>query len=128
MVEYKKFYQMELWKEAFELQKQIFEITKEFPMKEEYGLISQLNRSANSILANLAESYGRYHYLDKIRVLYIVRGELEETQSHIIVAKSRNYITREKQVELVNKYEGVKMKVNKYISNLLQQNKNNGEK
>lgn len=122
MVEYKKFYQMELWKEAFELQKQIFEITKDFPNKEEYGLISQLNRSSNSVLANLAESHGRYHYLDKIRVLYIVRGEIEETQSHVIVAKSRNYIIREKQIELVNKYEEVKMKVNKYINNLIQQN------
>ncbi len=125
MVEYKKFYQMDLWKEAFELQKQVFEITKDFPNKEEYGLTSQLNRSTNSVLANLAESHGRYYFLDKIRVLYIVRGELEETQSHIIVAKSRNYILREKQVELVNKYEGVKMKVNKYINNLIQQNKNN---
>ena len=66
--------------------------------------------------------------MDKIRVLYIVRGEIEETQSHIIVAKSRNYISREKQVELVNKYEGVKMKVNKYINNLVQQNKNNNKK
>lgn len=128
MAEYKKFYQMELWKEAFELQKQIFEITKDFPNKEEYGLISQLNRSSNSILANLAESHGRYHYLDKIRVLYIVRGEIEETQSHVIVAKSRNYIIREKQIELVNKYEEVKMKVNKYISNLIQQNKNDNKK
>ena len=128
MVEYKKFYQMDLWQEAFELQKQIFEITKDFPNKEEYGLTSQFNRSANSVLANLAEPHGRYHFLDKIRVLYIVRGEIEETQSHIIVAKSRNYISREKQVELVNKYEGVKMKVNKYINNLVQQNKNNNKK
>lgn len=128
MAEYKKFYQMELWKEAFELQKQIFEITKDFPNKEEYGLINQLNRSSNSILANLAESHGRYHYLDKIRVLYVVRGEIEETQSHVIVAKSRNYIIREKQIELVNKYEEVKMKVNKYISNLIQQNKNDNKK
>lgn len=124
MEDYKKFYQMDLWKDAFELQKEVFEIVKNFPNNEEFGLISQLNRSTNSILANLAEAHGRYYFLDKIRVLYISRGEIQEVQSHLMVANSRAYITREREVELIAKYEKIKMKINKYISSLYTQNKN----
>jgi four helix bundle protein len=124
MKEYQKFYQMDLWKDSFELQKEVFEITKGFPRSEEYSLTSQLNRSTNSVLANLAEAHGRYSYLDKIRVLYIARGEIEETQSHLIVAESRKYISRQQEVEFVEKYEKVKMKINKYINFLFQKNRN----
>ncbi len=120
--EYKKFYEMDLWKKAQELQKKIFELTKNYPRTEEYGLISQSNRSTASVLANLAEAHGRYHFADKIRVLYIVRGEIEETQSHLIVATSRNYISKNESTKLIKNYEEVKMKVNNYISSLYRQN------
>lgn len=123
MEEHKKFYQMDLWKEAFQLQKEIYEIIKNFPKSEEYGLVSQLNRSTNSICANLAESHGRYYFLDKIRVLYIVRGEIEETQSHLIVAMSRGLVERKAGVKLVERYEKVKMSANNYINSLYKQKK-----
>lgn len=120
--EYKKFYEMDLWKKAQELQKEVFELTKNYPRAEEYGLVSQSNRSTASVLANLAEAHGRYHFADKIRVLYIVRGEIEETQSHLIVATSRGYVSKDISTKLITNYEEVKMKVNNYISSLYKQN------
>ena len=113
---YKKFYEDELWKESYELQKEVFNLTQTFPKDECYGLISQLNKSSNSVCANIAEEHGRYFFADKIRVLYIVRGELQETQSHLIVSQSRNYISKEKCTELVNQYERVQMKLNGRIN------------
>jgi four helix bundle protein len=118
---YHKFYEMEIWKERFGLQKEIFELTRSFPKDEKYGLISQINDSSNSVIANIAESHGRYHFADKIRVLYIVRGEIEETQSHLLVASSRNYCLREQSVLIINKYEKLKMKLNSYISSISNQ-------
>jgi len=116
MAVYQKFYEMEMWKEAFNLQKEVFELTSTFPKDERYGLISQINNSSNSIVANIAESHGRYHFADKIRVLYIVRGELSETQSHLIVAASRKYITEIVCTKLVSDYETLKIKINNAIS------------
>jgi len=118
---YKKFYEMDIWKDGYELQKEIFELVKVFPKEEVYGLISQFNRSANSILANIAEAHGRYHYADRIRVLYISRGEIEETQSHLLVASSRGYITEDKAFSFIERYENLKKKVNGYINNLSQE-------
>ena len=42
-------------------------------------------------MANIAEGYGRYHYLDSLRFFYIARGSLTETISHIITAHDLKY-------------------------------------
>ena len=121
---YKKFYETTIWREANNLQKELFFLTKNFPKTEIHALINQINRSTNSICANIAESHGRFYYLDKIRVLYIVRGELEETQSHLIVACSRGYITKEVSTSFIKRYELLKMDLNKYINTLYNQKDN----
>ncbi len=113
---YKKFYQMDIWIEAYNLGKEVFDLTSNFPREEKYGLVDQLNRSSNSVTANIAEAHGRFYYADKVRVLYTVRGEIQETQSHLIVGKSRRYLEKEKCVILVGKYEKLKMKLNGYIA------------
>ena len=109
---YRRFYEDELWVEAYELQKQVFELTKKFPKEEKYGITSQLLNSSNSIMANIAEEHGRYHFADKIRVLYIVRGELYETQSHLICAVGRKYLENREIVELLNRYENLAKRLN----------------
>ena len=128
MKEYKKFYEMDIWRDAFRLQKQVYDLTRTNPKEEKYGLVSQTNDSANSVAANTAESHGRFYYADKIRVLYTVRGELEETQSHLMVAYSRGYIIQGTCNQLINDYEKLKKRVNNYISNLWnQKNEKDGE-
>lgn len=105
-----------MWQEAYKLQKEVFDITKKFPPDEKYGLKSQLNNSSNSIMANLAEEHGRYHYADKVRVLYITRGELEETQSHLICSVSRGYVLNQDCAALVSRYEQLKKRLNGRIN------------
>ncbi|MBU2542699.1 four helix bundle protein [Patescibacteria group bacterium] len=120
---YKKFYEEDDWLDAYELQKEVFELTGGFPRDEKFSLISQIHRSSNSVVANIAEAHGRFYFLDKVRVLYIVRGEIEETQSHIIVSQSRNYINKDRASELVGRYEEVKKKINGKISDFINKNK-----
>ena len=66
---YKSFKEMPVWKDAMEVAEEIFRLSEKFPKKEDYGLTSQLRRSALSISANIAEAYGRNHTLEKISTL-----------------------------------------------------------
>ncbi|MFH1947283.1 MAG: four helix bundle protein [Candidatus Magasanikbacteria bacterium] len=125
---YKKFYEEGDWQEAYELQKEIFELTSVFPTEEKFGLVNQMNKSTNSVVANIAEAHGRFYFMDKVRVLYIVRGEIEETQSHIIVSQSRDYVHKERAVKLISKYENLKKKINGKISDFVNKNNKNKEK
>ncbi|MBI3291018.1 four helix bundle protein [Candidatus Falkowbacteria bacterium] len=113
-----KFYELKIWQEGYALLMEIYDIASHFPTEERFALVSQIIRAANSIIANIAESHGRYHFTDKIRILYIARAELEETQSHLKVALGRNYIDEHKFSFLINRYEGLKVGVNKYINYL----------
>lgn len=113
-----KFCELNIWRKGHSLLMEVYEVTSYFPKEERFSLISQIIRSANSIIANIAEAHGRYYYADKIRVLYIARGELEETQSHLRVALGRKYINREVFDRLNEEYEGLARGVNKYINTL----------
>lgn len=65
-----------------------------------------------------AESHGRFNYADKARILYITRGEIIETRSHLAVAFGRKYISKEKFIELNSEYKQLTKNLNLYINNL----------
>lgn len=58
----------------------------------------QLTRATDSIGANIAESYGRFHFGDKINFLYYARGSLFETKYWLNRCLARNLISN-KQLE-----------------------------
>ncbi|MBT5338087.1 four helix bundle protein [Candidatus Falkowbacteria bacterium] len=117
----KSFSELRIWQQGHELLIEIYEITKGFPSWEKFCLIQQLIRAANSVIANIAESQGRYFFKDKVRVLYISRGELEEVRSHLCVAMSLKYISEEKWKHLDDSYQGLLVGLNSYINNLKSQ-------
>jgi hypothetical protein len=55
------------------------------PQTEKYNLDNQIRRAAVSITANIAEGYGRYHYLRRIQFYRISRGSLYELKDHLIM-------------------------------------------
>ncbi|MFZ2979250.1 MAG: four helix bundle protein, partial [Candidatus Magasanikiibacteriota bacterium] len=65
---YKDFHELQIWQDGYSLLMEIYIITELFPDFEKYSLVSQMTRSANSVIANIAESHGRYYFKDKVRV------------------------------------------------------------
>ena len=81
---YHSFEEMPVWQKAMDLANKIFELTEKLPKKEDYGLTSQIRRSALSVSGNIAEGFGRGHTKDKINFYYNSRGSLTETKNHLV--------------------------------------------
>ncbi len=73
-------------------------------MAEDYGLTSQIRRSALSVSANISEPFGREHTLDKLNFYYHSRGSLSETKSHLIYGTRVKYFNEFEFKELVRVY------------------------
>ena len=55
-------------------------------------MVSQILRSARSTTANIAEGYGRFHYLDNAKFCSNARGSCFETLDHLITANDEEMI------------------------------------
>ena len=89
-----------VWQRAHELVLKIYEITKDFPKDEQFGLTSQVRRAAVSIPSNIVEGKARGSNKDYNRFLMIARGSLEETKYQLLLAKDLKYIDQEKYKEI----------------------------
>ena len=85
------FRDLRVWKKAHELVLEIYKLTDGFPKQEMYSLTSQLRRSAVSIPANIAEGHKKSGLADKVRLLSIAQGSLEETRYYLILAQDLAY-------------------------------------
>ncbi len=75
----------------------------------------QMIRSIDSVGANIAEGYGRYHYLDKIRFYYNARGSLLEFKHWLDLFFERNIIKREEYNIFCNNYQQIAKLLNGLI-------------
>jgi four helix bundle protein len=92
----KEFTDLIAWQEAHKLVLQIYELTKEFPKDELFGLTSQIRRSAISITSNIAEGFGRQKYGEKIQFYYIAQGSITELKNQILIARDIKIISSRK--------------------------------
>ena len=89
---------------AFELQQEVFELTKSFPKEERYALTDQIRRASRSIGANLSEAWQKRRYVAHfVSKLTDADGEQAETQHWINSALACGYITEEQQNDLMEK-------------------------
>lgn len=98
---YRSFRDMPVWQVSMDIAVKVHALTDSLPRKEDYGLTSQIRRSALSISANITEGFGRKHVLDKINFYLHSRGSLTETQSHLEYGFRVGYLQKE-EVELLD--------------------------
>lgn len=88
------FEDLECWKASRELYRELRKNTlPSFPQDEKFRLVDQIVRASRSVTANIAEGYGRYHYLDEAKFLSNPRGSLHEVLDHLITSKDDSYIS-----------------------------------
>lgn len=112
------FRKFSVWKKGFDLLLVIYEVTRDFPTEEKYGIVSDIRRSANSVVHNIAKGYGRYEKKDKTRFYKISRGSGYEIMSQIMVSEALNYIDKENSQKLIAGYEDVITELDKIIKSV----------
>jgi len=75
----------------------------------------QMARSADSISANIAEGYGRYHYKENRNFCYFSRGSIIETKGWLKKSRTRNLISEEQFNQLLEKLQTIHFKLNAYL-------------
>ena len=102
------FRDLNVYKKAFELQQEIFEITKTFPGEEKYSLTDQIRRASRSVGANLSEAWQKRRYIAHFTSkLTDSDGEQAETQHWLDTSFACEYISREDHERLRSKCEGI---------------------
>lgn len=87
----KSFEDLEVWQLGKQLTVLTYKLTAGFPAKEIYGLTSQIRRAAVSVPSNVAEGFGRYHYMDRVKFFLNARGSLNEVKSHLLIANELGF-------------------------------------
>ena len=115
MSDYKK---LKVWEDAHKFTIDIYRITKKFPKNEQYGLTSQIRRSASSIPTNIVEGSGQLNNGNLIRYLGIAKGSAFETEYQLLLAKDLSYITDAEYNILIEKIKYIIRRLNNLIKSL----------
>jgi four helix bundle protein len=109
---------LKIWKQSLELVIEVYKQTEHFPEKEKFALMSQINRSAVSIVSNIAEGAGRNSNKEFNNFLGIALGSACELETQLIIANRLNYINENKLVELVNSIDEIQKMIFSFKKNL----------
>ncbi len=82
-----------VWQKSIELVLESYRLSRQLPASERFGLISQIQRAAVSIPADIAEGHGRHHRDDYRQFLSIARGSLKELETHFIIIEKLAYVS-----------------------------------
>ena len=82
---------LEVWGVAMELVADVYQVTRQFPKEEQFGLTAQLRRAAVSVPSNIAEGHARESTKDFLRFIAIAAGSLAELETQLLIAEKLGY-------------------------------------
>lgn len=119
MAKITRFEDIEAWKKAREVVKEIYGLTEtKISFKKDLALKDQIRRAAISVMSNISEGYARQTDKEFARFLYIAIGSNAELQSQLYVAKDMNYITDQEFEKLYSYSEEVSKLIRGFIKYL----------
>lgn len=84
----------------------------------------QFITSIDSVGANIAEGYGRFHYLDKIKFYYNARGSLLESKHWLDLLLERNFISQEAYNSMAEIFQNLNPALNGLIASNYEKKQN----
>ena len=116
MTKIKDFIDLEVWQKGKDLTIAIYKLSSVFPKEEIYGITSQMKRAALSVPANIAEGFGRFHFMDKAKFFLNARGSLYELKSHVLISVDLNFAAAQQVDGILKTIDELSIKLNNLIN------------
>src|SRR6266536_1571092 len=94
MATFSRLEDIQAWQKARLLTKQVYKATANGKFAQDYGLRNQIQRASISIMANIAEGFGRRSDKEFANFLNMAHGSVAEVQSHLYVALDLTYVSQ----------------------------------
>lgn len=95
-----EFEELEIWKKARMVQKEVFKLTKVPAFSRDYRLVTQINDATDSVMGNVSEGLERDGHKELMQFLSFAKGSAGEVRSHLWAAYDREYVEQKKFEEL----------------------------
>ena len=110
--------ELEVYQLSMEFGENIWDIAINWSFLAQDTIGKQMIGSSDSIAANIAEGYGRFHYKENKQFCYDSRGSVLETKTWLRKANSRKLITEDQHSLFITKLETIHIKLNAYIKSI----------
>jgi four helix bundle protein len=114
----KDFRELKVWEKGHHLALEIYDVTKNFPREEVYGLTSQMRRSSVSIPTNISEGCGRNRDTELNRFFEIAMGSASELEYLSLLARDLRFLDKEECSTLMNEITEIKRMLASFIRKL----------
>ena len=104
-----------------ELGAMVYDASERLPSHEQFGLTSQLRRTAVSVPSNIAEGKAHCSNRDFVRFLRPARGSLAEIETQVLIAQQRQYLPAETTTQLSQRLDELGRILSGLINSLKEQ-------
>jgi four helix bundle protein len=110
--------ELEIYQLSKELSRQSWDIYQKIPKYLKISFGNQFLSAIDSIGANIAEGYGRYHYKDSLKFFYYSRGSLWESSFWLELLLQREFIDMIEYEDFKKQLINLSVKLNNFIQSL----------
>jgi len=118
-----RFEDLEIWQEARELCKVVYEVTSREPFSKDFKFRDQIRAAGGSVMDNIAEGFGRGGNKEFMNFLSISNGSCHEVRSQSYRAFDCNYIDKETLEDLLNRTSREAKRITSFINYLKNSNR-----
>ena len=112
------FKNLSIWKRSRRLVKRVYEISRDFPREEKFGLTNQMRRAAVSVPSNIAEGCGRNGDKKLIQFLFIANGSLCELETQFLLCYDLDFILEKELTEITEEIVEIRKMIFSFIKTL----------
>lgn len=109
---------LEIYQLSLKLSSEIWDVYESLPKNLKYNIGDQSLRSVDSIGANIAEGYGRFHYKDSVKFYYNARGSLWESKHWIYLLYRRGLLEKDRFDKMMGDINLLGKKLNGFIESI----------